>query len=137
MGKKKGKDKNKLARMSEEERIRYLQHRAELEEEAKRRKQQLISTFMKVWNFFVLDVLRSLRNFWVFYMIEPCHIWLIYASAQSFSRFLFNKKSDARSTIFRRYCADFMYFFLFLSHFILLLHFFCHIYKFYSSCIAE
>ena len=45
---KKGKDKNKLARMSEEERIRYLQHRAELEEEAKRRKQQLISTFMKV-----------------------------------------------------------------------------------------
>lgn len=45
---KKGKDKNKLARMSEEERLRYLQHRAELEEEAKRRKQQLISTFMKV-----------------------------------------------------------------------------------------
>lgn len=51
MGKKKGKDKNKLARMSEEERIRYLQHRAELEEEAKRRKQQLISTFMKVNEF--------------------------------------------------------------------------------------
>lgn len=54
MGKKKGKDKNKLARMSEEERLRYLQHRAELEEEAKRRKQQLISTFMKVrflWNY--------------------------------------------------------------------------------------
>lgn len=50
MGKKKGKDKNKLARMSEEERLRYLQHRAELEEEAKRRKQQLISTFMKVKN---------------------------------------------------------------------------------------
>lgn len=48
---KKGKDKNKLARMSEEERIRYLQHRAELEEEAKRRKQQLISTFMKVRRF--------------------------------------------------------------------------------------
>lgn len=48
MGKKKGKDKNKLARMSEEERLRYLQHRAELEEEGKRRKQQLISTFMKV-----------------------------------------------------------------------------------------
>lgn len=47
MGKKKGKDKNKLARMSEDERLRYLQHRAELEEEAKRRKQQLISTFMK------------------------------------------------------------------------------------------
>lgn len=48
-GKKKGKNnKNKLARMSEDERLRYLQHRAELEEEAKRRKQQLIATFMKV-----------------------------------------------------------------------------------------
>ncbi|CAO1325098.1 unnamed protein product [Diamesa hyperborea] len=47
-GKKKGKNnKNKLARMSEDERLRYLQHRAELEEEAKRRKQQLIATFMK------------------------------------------------------------------------------------------
>lgn len=52
MGKKKGKDKNKLARMSEEERLRYLQHRAELEEEAKRRKQQLISTFIKVKHFY-------------------------------------------------------------------------------------
>jgi hypothetical protein len=52
MGKKGGKDKNKLARMSEEERIRYLQHRAEMEEEAKRRKQQLISTFMKVNHLF-------------------------------------------------------------------------------------
>jgi hypothetical protein len=48
MGKKKGKDKNKLAKMSEEERQRYLQHRADMEEEAKRRKQQLIATFMKV-----------------------------------------------------------------------------------------
>lgn len=49
-GKKKGKNnKNKLARMSEDERLRYLQHRAELEEEAKRRKQQLIATFMKVF----------------------------------------------------------------------------------------
>lgn len=49
MGKKKGKDKNKLARMTEEERQRYLQHRADMEEEAKRRKQQLIATFMKVF----------------------------------------------------------------------------------------
>lgn len=49
MGGKKGKgNKNKMARMSEDERLRYLQHRAELEEEAKRRKQQLIATFMKV-----------------------------------------------------------------------------------------
>lgn len=44
MGKKKG---DKLARMSDEERARYLQHRAEIEEEARRRKQQLIAIFMK------------------------------------------------------------------------------------------
>lgn len=48
MGKKKGAG-NKLAKMSEEERLRYLQHRAEIEEEARRRKQQLISIFMKVY----------------------------------------------------------------------------------------
>ncbi|KAJ9596921.1 hypothetical protein L9F63_012046 [Diploptera punctata] len=44
--KKKGKG-SKLARMTEEERARYLQHRAAIEEEARRRKQQLIATFMK------------------------------------------------------------------------------------------
>ncbi|XP_028047432.1 dynein regulatory complex subunit 2 [Monomorium pharaonis] len=44
--KKKGKG-SKLARMSDEERARYLQHRAELELEAKRRKQQLIAAFLK------------------------------------------------------------------------------------------
>ncbi|XP_013145040.1 PREDICTED: coiled-coil domain-containing protein 65 [Papilio polytes] len=38
---------NKLARMSEEERARYLQHRADLEEEARRRKRELISRFIK------------------------------------------------------------------------------------------
>lgn len=59
---KKGKDKNKLARMSEEERIRYLQHRAELEEEAKRRKQQLISTFMKVIFFLRRCKVKKRRN---------------------------------------------------------------------------
>lgn len=48
MGKKKGGNKNKLAKMSDEERARYLQHRADMEEEARRRKQQLIATFMKV-----------------------------------------------------------------------------------------
>ena len=48
--KKKGKG-NKLARMSEEEKLRYLQHRAAVEEEARRRKEQLISTFMKVVKF--------------------------------------------------------------------------------------
>lgn len=48
MGKKKGGAKNKLAKMSEEERARYLQHRADVEVETRRRKQQLISLFMKV-----------------------------------------------------------------------------------------
>ncbi|KAL1140265.1 hypothetical protein AAG570_000197 [Ranatra chinensis] len=33
--------------MSEEEKQRYLQHRAAIEQEATRRKQQLISTFLK------------------------------------------------------------------------------------------
>lgn len=47
MGKKKGAT-NKLARMSDEERARYLQHRADIEEETRRRKQQLIAIFMKV-----------------------------------------------------------------------------------------
>lgn len=49
--KKKGKS-SKLARMSDEERARYLQHRAEIELEAKRRKQQLITVFTKVRDFF-------------------------------------------------------------------------------------
>ncbi|XP_075167931.1 dynein regulatory complex subunit 2 [Haematobia irritans] len=43
---KKGKG-NKLAKMSEEERARYLQMRADIEEEARRRKMQLISMYMK------------------------------------------------------------------------------------------
>ncbi|XP_037955439.1 dynein regulatory complex subunit 2-like [Teleopsis dalmanni] len=43
---KKGKA-NKLAKMSEEERARYLQLRADIEEEARRRKMQLLSLFMK------------------------------------------------------------------------------------------
>ncbi|KAG6444553.1 dynein regulatory complex subunit 2 [Manduca sexta] len=38
---------NKLARMSDEERARYLQHRADMEEEARRRKQELIARFIK------------------------------------------------------------------------------------------
>lgn len=53
MGKKGKGGKNKLARMSEEERARYLQHRADIEEEARRRKQQLIALYMKVC-FFVI-----------------------------------------------------------------------------------
>ncbi|XP_078036878.1 dynein regulatory complex subunit 2 [Augochlora pura] len=38
---------SKLARMSEEERARYMQYRAEFELEARRRKQQLIATYIK------------------------------------------------------------------------------------------
>ncbi|XP_021200197.3 dynein regulatory complex subunit 2 isoform X2 [Helicoverpa armigera] len=38
---------NKLAKMSDEERARYLQHRADMEEEARRRKQELIHRFIK------------------------------------------------------------------------------------------
>lgn len=48
MGGKKKSLANRLARMSDEERARYLQHKADLEEEAKRRKEQLIAIFMKV-----------------------------------------------------------------------------------------
>lgn len=39
---------NKLARMSDEERARYLQHRADLEEETRRRKRELVTRFIKV-----------------------------------------------------------------------------------------
>lgn len=45
---KKNKGANKLAKMSDEERLRYLQARADVEEEARRRKQQLIALYMKV-----------------------------------------------------------------------------------------
>jgi len=44
---KKGKG-NKLAKMSDEERARYLQMRADIEEETRRRKIQLLSLYMKV-----------------------------------------------------------------------------------------
>jgi hypothetical protein len=48
MGGKKKSLANRLARMSDEERARYLQHKADIEEEARRRKEQLIAIFMKV-----------------------------------------------------------------------------------------
>lgn len=48
MGQTKKKKINKLARMSEEERLRYLQHRAVMEEEALRRKQEIIATYENV-----------------------------------------------------------------------------------------
>ncbi|XP_015838433.1 dynein regulatory complex subunit 2 isoform X2 [Tribolium castaneum] len=47
MGGKKKSLANRLARMSDEERARYLQHKADIEEEARRRKEQLIAIFMK------------------------------------------------------------------------------------------
>lgn len=50
MGKKK-KGGNKMAKMSDDERMRYLQARADVEEEARRRKQQLIALYMKVSSF--------------------------------------------------------------------------------------
>lgn len=53
MGGKKKSIATKLAKMSDEERARYLQHRAEIEEESKTRKEQLINKFMKV-NFEIL-----------------------------------------------------------------------------------
>lgn len=48
MGKKKKGGNNKLAKMSDEDRARYLQHRADIEEESRRRKQELINTYLKV-----------------------------------------------------------------------------------------
>lgn len=48
MAPKKNKKGNKLARMSDEEKLRYLQHRAAVEEETKRRKEQLVATYLKV-----------------------------------------------------------------------------------------
>lgn len=51
--KKKGGLANRLARMSDEDRAKYLQRKADVEEEARRRKEQLVATFMKVqvWGF--------------------------------------------------------------------------------------
>lgn len=48
MAPKKNKKGNKLARMSDEEKLRYLQHRAAVEEETKRRKEHLVATYLKV-----------------------------------------------------------------------------------------
>lgn len=58
-GKKKKGLSNRLAKMSDEERARYLQHRAAIEEEAKRRKEQLIATYMKVFKV----ILKSFRSY--------------------------------------------------------------------------
>ncbi|XKL67972.1 hypothetical protein PGB90_003463 [Kerria lacca] len=47
MGSKKKNKAKKLARMTEEERLRYLQHRAAIEKEVQRRKQELITTYLR------------------------------------------------------------------------------------------
>ncbi|KAB0794198.1 hypothetical protein PPYR_13818 [Photinus pyralis] len=47
MGKKKAGLANRLARMSDDERAKYLQRKADAEEEARRRKEQLVENFMK------------------------------------------------------------------------------------------
>ncbi|VVC40684.1 Hypothetical protein CINCED_3A004905 [Cinara cedri] len=47
MAPKKNKKGNKLARMSDEEKLRYLQHRAAVEEETRRRKEHLVATYLK------------------------------------------------------------------------------------------
>lgn len=71
MGKKKG-AANKLAKMSEEERIRYLQHRADMEEEARRRKQQLIAIFLKVCliTLHMLEIPSLLLTNWAFDLFQ-------------------------------------------------------------------
>lgn len=48
MARKKNKKGNKLARMNDEEKLRYLQHRAAVEEETRRRKEQLVAAYLKV-----------------------------------------------------------------------------------------
>jgi hypothetical protein len=39
---------SKLARMNEQERVKYLERKMAEEEESKRRKEEMVSTFMKV-----------------------------------------------------------------------------------------
>lgn len=60
--------------MNDEEKLRYLQHRAAVEEETRRRKEQLVATYLKVRETFVLFlykyiscvcdefILRALQN---------------------------------------------------------------------------
>lgn len=62
MAPKKNKKGNKLARMSDEEKLRYLQHRAAVEEETRRRKEHLVATYLKVKCFFLLLELFYTNN---------------------------------------------------------------------------
>lgn len=66
MGKKKG-AANKLAKMSEEERARYLQHRADIEEEARRRKSTLIAIFLKVFRLCLDNLTKQMKTIFFFY----------------------------------------------------------------------
>jgi hypothetical protein len=66
--KKKGGKANKLARMTDEQRERYLQHRAAIEEETRRRKEQLIATFMRVRPPNLIAIIKNLMNF--FFQIQ-------------------------------------------------------------------
>lgn len=72
---KKGKA-NKLAKMSEEERARYMQMRADVEEEARRRKVQLISLFMKVRpkKFLKNKIRFPINTFTIAFMLFICVI---------------------------------------------------------------
>lgn len=60
MGAKKKNLANRLAKMSDEERVRYMQHKADVEEEARRRKEQLIATFLKVCKRLLLNYISKI-----------------------------------------------------------------------------
>lgn len=70
MAPKKNKKSNKLARMSDEEKLRYLQHRAAIEEETKRRKEQLVATYLKVFKQGVQLTCFINDHFFKLYVIE-------------------------------------------------------------------
>jgi hypothetical protein len=69
MGPKKKGKQNKLTKLSDEDRLRYLQHKAAQEEEARRRKQQLVANFVKVE--FILATIYLYSYF-------ICGLWIIF-----------------------------------------------------------
>lgn len=80
MGAKKKSLANRLAKMSDEERARYLQHKADMEEEARRRKEQLIATFIKVWICIILSTMLYIANLIQLNMsITNCCLFQIYS----------------------------------------------------------
>ena len=62
MVKKKGKKSGKLAKMTEEDRMLYLEQQRLAEEEMKKKKEDMLTQFLKVWNkfYFQLLILRNL-----------------------------------------------------------------------------